>query len=100
MADTIETRLRVEVADARQGGIWVTVADVALEAADEIERLRSERDELWGLLNSIDRAIHKREPINPWWHDRVVLQQSKQWPSLWEQIRRACTDYLKVNPRG
>ena len=89
MTDDIVTRLRETV--TKQIGTW----DTLTEAADEIERLRAERDKLWQLINSIDRIIHKSEPINPWMHDRLVEQQTKQWPTLWTAIRKACTEYTE-----
>lgn len=67
----------------------MTAAEIQTEydkVADELERVRR-------LIDRINREIHHTEPVNPWWHDRVVAQQTKQWPRLWSAIRSACTEY-------
>lgn len=67
----------------------------ASEIQSRYDEVVAQRDRLYTLINRIDRIIHKTEPVNPWLHDRVVRQQSKEWPTLWAAIRNACTEYME-----
>lgn len=75
--DEIAERLRTVIATPHGVDIWTTTA---LEAADEIELLRSAIDTL------LD-AINNAGPV-PKHHIQVASKHRKEWPTLWKAIDR------------
>lgn len=65
MSDDLVTRLRycASIAKPTDDGMLYGLAGLCIEAAKEIERLRSERNQLHDALNTAGGALHRMTPF-------------------------------------